>query len=88
MEFPAELVKIISEQGITAPIAALIGFGLYIYERKSRADDRKAFDAALAQSTAEHVATLKIITPLAQKFSDTMDVILPLALAQLQRRGE
>lgn len=67
---------------------ALIFIGLYLWERKGRAQDRKDFDVALKQAQDEHIETLKIVTPLAQKFTDTMDVILPLAMAQLNRRAE
>lgn len=77
----------LSNGGVFA-VTTLIFLGLYLYERKERSADRKAFDAALAQSQADHVATLKLVTPLAQKFTDTMDIILPLALAQLKRSGE
>ncbi|ARM12150.1 MULTISPECIES: hypothetical protein [Rhizobium] len=68
----------------------LIFLGLYLYERYGRAQDRKAYDAALEKAQTEHIATLKLVTPLAQKFTDTMDVILPLAMAQIngRRRGE
>lgn len=66
----------------------LVGFALYVYERYARQKDRQAFDAALKDAQEEHIATLKVVTPLAQKFTDTMDVILPLAMAQLNRRHE
>lgn len=67
---------------------ALVVLGLYLWERRGRSQDREAFDAALKQAQSDHIETLKIVTPLAQKFTDTMDVILPLAMAQLNRRQE
>lgn len=87
-EVPTEIAKWMLTNGGVFAVTTLLFLGLYMYERRGRSEDRKAFDAALAQSNADHVTTLKIITPLAQKFTDTMGVILPLALAQLQRRGE
>jgi len=85
---PSEIVQWMLTNGGVFAVTTLLFLGLYIYERRGRYEDRRSFDAALAQSNADHVTTLKIITPLAQKFTDTMGVILPLALAQLQRRGE
>ena len=85
---PKELVGWMLTSGGVFAVTTLIFLGLYLYERRGRAEDRKGFDAALAQSNADHITTLKLVTPLAQKFTDTMDVILPLAMAQLQRRGE
>jgi len=85
---PNEIVQWMLSNGGVFAVTTLIFLGLYLYERKERSADRKAFDAALAQSNAEHVSTLKLVTPLAQKFTDTMDIIMPLAMAQLQRRGE
>lgn len=84
----SEIVQWMLSNGGVFAITTLMFLGLYIYERKERSADRKAFDEALALSQAEHITTLKLVTPLAQKFTDTMDVILPLALAQLHRRGE
>lgn len=76
----------LSNGGVFA-VTTLIFIGLYLYERMERSKDRKAFDAALAQSIAEHVSTLKIVTPLAQKFTDTMDVVMPLIMSQFNRRA-
>jgi len=88
MDIPDALVKLITENGITAPIAAIIFLGLYVYERKGRNDDRKSYDAALAKLNDEHIETLKLVTPLVQKFTDTMAVITPIVMAQVNRRGE
>ncbi|MBB4520462.1 UNVERIFIED_ORG: hypothetical protein M2435_001242 [Rhizobium sophorae] len=86
----AELAKWMLQNGGVFAATTLIFLGLYLYERYGRAKDRAAFDDALAKAQQEHVATLKLVTPLAQKFTDTMDVILPLAMAQInnRRRGE
>lgn len=85
---PNEVVQWMLSNGGVFAVTTLIFLGLYLYERKERSADRKAFDEALAQANAEHISTLKLVTPLAEKFTSTMDVILPLAMAQLQRRGE
>jgi hypothetical protein len=89
---PGELAKWMLDNGGVWAAVSIIFIGLYLYERYARAKDREAFDAALARSQAEHVETLKLVTPLAQKFTDTMDIILPLAMAHLNsqtaRRGE
>lgn len=84
---PSEIAGWLLNNGPFAGFA-LIFIGLYLWERKGRADDRKAFDAALKAAQDEHIETLKIVTPLAQKFTDTMDVILPLAMAQINRRQQ
>lgn len=78
------------QNGGVFAVTTLIFLGLYLYERYGRAKDRAAYDEALDKAQQEHVATLKLVTPLAQKFTDTMDVILPLAMAQIngRRRGE
>ena len=86
-KFSSEVVSWLLSQGPLG-FTTLLGFGLYVYERYARQTDRKAFDAALKDAQNEHIATLKLVTPLAQKFTDTMDVILPLAMAQLNRRSE
>lgn len=84
---PSEIASWLLSNGPFAGFA-LIFISLYLWERKGRADDRRVFDAALKASQDEHIETLKIVTPLAQKFTDTMDVILPLAMAQINRRSE
>jgi len=68
--------------------AVVIFAGLYLYERYGRVKDRKDFDTALSKANADHIKTLKIVTPLALKFTDTMNVVMPLVMAQLNRRGE
>lgn len=82
---PSEIVAWFLSNGPFAGFS-LVMLGLYLWERKGRAKDREVFDAALKQAQNEHIQTLRIVTPLAQKFTDTMDVILPLAMAQLNRR--
>lgn len=67
---------------------ALIMLGLYMYERYARAKDRAAFDDKIQKLQEEHIATLKVIMPLAEKFTDTMDMVLPLALRNLSGRIE
>jgi hypothetical protein len=84
---PMEVTKWMLSNGGVFAVTTLIFIGLYLYERMERSKDRKAFDAALAQSIAEHVSTLKIVTPLAQKFTDTMDVVMPLIMSQFNRRA-
>ena len=88
MDIPDALVKLIAENGITAPIAAVIFLGLYIHERRGRTADRKSYDEALAKLNEEHIETLKLITPLVQKFTETMAVITPIVMAQVSRRCE
>lgn len=86
-QLPGEIASWLLSNGPFAGFA-LIFIGLYLWERKGRSEDRKDFDAQLKQAQDAHIETLKIVTPLAQKFTDTMDVILPLAMAQLNRRQE
>ena len=78
---PIELARWMLSNGGVFAATTLIFLGLYLYERYGRFQDRKTFDA-----------TLKLVTPLAQKFTNTLDVILPLAMAQINggggRRGE
>lgn len=83
MDWPAELAKLIAEQGITAPIAALIFLGLYLYERKGRAADRDKHDAALRQATVDNTETLRTVIPLVQKMTQTLDVALPVLMAKI-----
>ncbi|KQS79023.1 hypothetical protein ASG25_10565 [Rhizobium sp. Leaf384] len=83
-----EIVSWMLTNGGVFAVTSLLFLGLYFWERRARALDRKDFDAALAASVAENVNTLKLVIPLTQKFTDTMDVVLPLALAQLNRRSE
>jgi hypothetical protein len=87
---PVEVTRWMLSNGGVFAATTLIFLGLYLYERYGRSRDRKEYDEALAKAQTEHVATLKIVTPLAQKFTDTLDVILPLAMAQIsgRRRGE
>jgi len=84
---PGEVATWLLNQGPLG-FTTLMGFALYVYERYARQKDREAYDTALKAAQAEHIETLKTVTPLAQKFTDTMDVILPLAMAQLNRRSE
>lgn len=89
---PIELAKWMLSNGGVFAATTLIFLGLYLYERYGRFQDRKTFDATLKEAQTEHIATLKLVTPLAQKFTNTLDVILPLAMAQINggggRRGE
>jgi hypothetical protein len=84
---PLELMKWMLSNGGVFAVTTIIFLGLYLYERRERSKDRKAFDVALAQAQLEHVNTLKLVTPLAQKFTDTMEVIMPLVMSQFNRRG-
>jgi len=83
MDLPAEVVKLVSEQGFTAPIAALVFLGLYLWERRGRMLDRKDHDSALRQATVDNTDTLKTIIPLVQKMTATLDVALPVLMAKI-----
>lgn len=85
MELSDSLIGLVTEHGITAPIAAVLFLGLYIYERRARDADRKAYDAALKASTDENTETLKLVIPLVQKLTATMDVTLPILIAKIDR---
>ena len=65
--------------GIICCLQALV----IVYLYKGREDDRKAYDAALKASTDENTTTLKLVIPLAQKLSATMDVALPVLMAKI-----
>ena len=65
--------------GIICGLQALV----IVYLYKGREDDRKAYDAALKASTDENTTTLKLVIPLAQKLSATMDVALPVLMAKI-----
>lgn len=65
--------------GIICALEALVIAYLY----KGREDDRKAFDAALKASTDENTETLKLIIPLVQKLTSTMDATLPILLTKI-----
>ncbi len=67
-------------------VLALIMTGLYVYERKGRTKDREDFDDELKQAQLANVETLKIILPLVQKLTTTMDTVLPLLMRNLDRR--
>lgn len=60
----------------------------YIYERVGRAKDREAHDARIKELQDDHIETLKTLAPLVQKFTDTMDTVLPVMVSKGNRRGE
>lgn len=53
----------------------------YLY--KGREADRKTYDAALKASTDENTETLKLVIPLVQKLTATMDVALPVLMSKI-----
>ncbi|MGO8093242.1 hypothetical protein [Rhizobium leguminosarum] len=67
-------------------VLALIMTGLYVYERKGRSKDRDDFDNELKEAQLANIETLKIILPLVQKLTTTMDTVLPLLMRNLDRR--
>ncbi|AID18350.1 MULTISPECIES: hypothetical protein [Rhizobium] len=67
-------------------VLALIMTGLYVYERKGRSKDREDFDNELKEAQLANIETLKIILPLVQKLTTTMDTVLPLLMRNLDRR--
>lgn len=71
---PAEVISWFLTQGVLG-VTTILGFVLFFFERRLHAKERE-----------EHLSTLRLITPLAQKFSDTMDVVMPLIMAQINRR--
>lgn len=88
MDIPSEVLKLVIEQGLTAPVIALLFLGLYIYERKGRAADRERHEVALRQAAAETVETLKTVIPLVHKMTATLDVALPVLLAKIGSDGK
>jgi hypothetical protein len=67
---------------------ALLMTGFYIYERVGRGKDREASDARIKELQDEHLETMKIILPLVQKFTNTMDTVLPMVVSNASRRSE
>lgn len=67
---------------------ALLMTGFYIYERVGRGKDREASDARIKELQDEHLETMKIVLPLVQKFTSTMDTVLPMVVSNANRRGE
>jgi len=67
-------------------VLALIMAGLYVYERKGRNKDREDFDNELKEAQLANIESLKIILPLVQKLTTTMDTVLPLLMRNLDRR--
>lgn len=58
-------------------IMALIGFGLFFFERKAHEKERE-----------EHMNTLRTLPPLVQKFVSTMDTVMPIIMSKGNRRGD
>lgn len=67
-------------------VLALIMTGLYVYERRGRSKDRDEFDDQLREAQAANVETLKMIIPLVQKLTTTIDTVLPLLMRNIDRR--
>ncbi|MEF3124638.1 hypothetical protein [Rhizobium leguminosarum] len=67
-------------------VLALIMTGLYIYERKGRSKEREDLANELKEAHLANIETLKIILPLVQKLTTTMDTVLPLLMRNLDRR--
>lgn len=82
-----ELASWFLQHGPMGGIAMLMT-GFYVYERVGRGKDREAFDARITSLQAEHLETMKIILPLVQKFTDTIDTVLPIVVSNANRRGE
>lgn len=87
MELSSEITKWFLEHGPFGGFA-LIMAGFYVYERIGRAKDRETHDARIRELQDEHIETLKILGPLVQKFTDTMDTVLPMVVSNWNRRGE
>ncbi|HBT67688.1 MAG TPA: hypothetical protein DEB63_04890 [Agrobacterium sp.] len=82
-----ELVSWFLQHGPMGGIALLMT-GFYMYERNGRGKDREASDARIKELQDEHLETLKIVLPLVQKFTSTMDTVLPMVVANASRRSE
>lgn len=67
---------------------ALLMTGFYVYERVGRGKDRESYDASIKELQAEHLDTLKLVLPLVQKFTSTMDTVLPMVVSNAGRRSE
>lgn len=67
---------------------ALLMTGFYVYERIGRGKDREATDARITELQAEHLETMRVILPLVQKFTDTIDTVLPIVVSHANRRSE
>lgn len=82
-----ELVTWFLQHGPMGAVALLMT-GFYIYERNGRGKDRQVSDARIKELQEEHLETMKIILPLVQKFTSTMDTVLPMVVANASRRSE
>ncbi|NTD85510.1 hypothetical protein [Agrobacterium tumefaciens] len=87
MELSSEISKWFLEHGPFGGFA-LIMVVFYVYERIGRGKDREAHDARIRELQDEHIETLKTLAPLVQKFTDTMDTVLPMVVTHGNRRGE
>jgi len=81
----AEIWSFFAQYGLGGGLGAIF-MGLYLYERKSRSDDRKEADRKLQDAHSENIESLKLIIPLVQKLTLTMDTVLPLLMRNIDRR--
>lgn len=67
---------------------ALLLLGFYVYERRGREQDKVAADLRIKELQDGQMETLKLILPLVQKFTDTIDTVLPIIVSNSNRRSE
>ena len=78
-----DLISKLGEFWGPAGIICALEAAVIVYLYKGREADRKAYDAALRESTDSNTETLKLVIPLVQKMTSTLDVTLPVLLAKI-----
>lgn len=78
---------LLANGGVFGPTTAIFA-GLYLWERKGRGEDRKEFDSQLSEVQREHNKDLKLVLPLVEKFSNTMDLVLPMIMRRFDGRDK
>lgn len=78
-----DLISKLGEFWGPAGIICALEAAVIVYLYKGRESDRKAYDAALRASTEDNTETLKLVIPLVQKLTATMDTALPVLLSKI-----
>lgn len=78
-----ELIKNLGAFWGPAGVICGLQFGAIVYLYRAREADQKAHDAALRASTDDNTETLKLVIPLVQKLTATIDVTLPVLMSKI-----
>ncbi len=81
---PGEILSFFTQYGVGGALG-FIFLGLYLYERKQRSEDRDKAAQNLEAAHKEHKEDLKIVLPMVQKFTSTMDTVLPILMNRTDR---